>query len=117
LLAYVRAPVLKCISCSDAAWQQAHAIYVWNARTGTTRRVGAVDGASVPTWSSDGHELLFVRDDGLWLQPLSGGAAVEIEHPLLSSAALSGPDSVDYFGQIPWSAEFSWWSPSAKTGP
>jgi hypothetical protein len=111
LLAYVRAPVLKCVVCSDSAWDAAHAIYVWNTRTGATRRVGAVDGASVPTWSSDGHELLFVRDDGLWLQALSGGDAVEIEHPLLGPAALSGPDSVDYFGQIPWPAQFSWWSP------
>jgi len=110
LLAYVRAPVLKCIACSDAAWDAAHAIYVWNARTGATRRVGSVDGASVPTWSGDGRDLLFVRDDGLWLQGISGGAAIEIEHPLFGADALTGPDSVDYFGQIPWPAQFNWWS-------
>ncbi|HLW93981.1 MAG TPA: hypothetical protein VKS25_01250 [Solirubrobacteraceae bacterium] len=110
LLAYVRAPVLKCIPCSDAAWDAAHAIYVWNARTGTTRRIGSVDGASVPTWSSDGRDLLFVRDDGLWLQGIGGGAPIEIEHPLFASDAFTGPNSVDYFGLIPWGIQFSWWS-------
>jgi len=110
LLAYVRAPVMKCVACSDAAWDAAHAIFVWNARTDATRRVGLVDGAAVPTWSSDRRDLLFVRDDGLWLQPISGAAAIEIEHPLFASAALTGPDGVDYFGQVPWPAQFSWWS-------
>ena len=111
LLAYVRAPVLRCVACSGTAWAAAHAIYVWNARTNATRRIGAIDGASVPTWSTDGRNLLFVRNDGLWLQPIDGGAPIEIEHPLFASDALTGPDSVDYFGQIPWTAQFTWKSP------
>jgi hypothetical protein len=110
MLAYVRAPIWKCLACSEAVWQAAHAIYVWNARTGATRRVGPIDGANTPTWSADGRDLLFVRDDGIWLQPISGGRPVEIEHPLFAANALTGPDGVDYFGQIPWSAQFSWWS-------
>ncbi|HEX4033241.1 MAG TPA: hypothetical protein VHX66_02255 [Solirubrobacteraceae bacterium] len=110
LLAYVRAPVLKCVPCSDTAWDATHAIYVWNSRTGATRRIGPVDGASVPTWSGDGRDLLFVRLDGLWLQGIGGGAPIEIEHPLFASDAFAGPNSVDYFGQIPWPTQFNWWS-------
>jgi hypothetical protein len=110
-LAYVRAPVALTAGWPDAAWTAAHAIYVWNARTGATRRIGAIDGAAVPTWSDDGRSLLFVREDGLWLAPLSGGAPVEIERPLFSNAALTGDAGVDYFGQIGWTHQFSWWQP------
>jgi len=111
LLAYVRAPVALTAGWPDAAWYAAHAIYIWNARSGATHRIGPIDGASAPTWSADGHDLLFVRGDGLWLAPVGGSAPVEIEHPLFEPSALSGVSNVVYYGQIPWNDQFSWWSP------
>jgi hypothetical protein len=53
-----------------------------------------------------------VRDDGLWLQPIDGGQAIEIEQPLFPESEWSRlPLSLSYFGQIDWTGQFSWWSP------
>jgi len=111
LLAYVRAPVALTGGWPDAAWYAAHALYVWNARTGTTQRIAAIDGASVPTWSADGHALLYVSRDGLWLGRIKRGTPVEIAYPLLPPARLYRTITNDYYGQIPWTGQFSWWSP------
>jgi hypothetical protein len=111
LLAYVRAPIALTQGWPDAAWYAAHDLYIFNPHTGTTRRIGNVDGANVPTWSAGGHDLLYVRDDGLWLAPADGGAPTEIVYPLFRPVGLYSGFSHDYYGQIPWTAQFNWWSP------
>jgi hypothetical protein len=111
LLAYIRAPTALTAGWPDAAWYAAHAIYVWNAHSGATSRIDAVDGASVPTWSADGRDLLYVSGDGLWLAPVDRGSPVEIAHPLFPPSGLYKSFTNDYYGQIPWTAQFSWWSP------
>jgi hypothetical protein len=117
-LAYVRAPIALTGGWPDAAWYAAHSLYVWNARTGATRRIASVSGANVPTWSADGRDLLYVHDDGLWLAPLARGTPIEIAHPLFPPSGLyngltDGQNSQihDFYGQIPWNAQFSWWTP------
>ena len=110
-LAYIRAPVALTGGWPDSAWYAAHGLYVWNARTGATRRISAVDGASVPTWSADGHELLYVHDDGLWLAPIDRGTPIEIAFPLFHPSGLYTSFTHDYYGQIPWNAQFSWARP------
>ena len=111
LLAYVRAPVALTGGWPDAAWYAAHALYTWNPSTGATRRIGGIDGANVPTWSADGRELLYVRDDGRWLASGARGSRVEIAYPLFPPAGLYKGFTDDYYGQIPWNAQFAWWSP------
>ena len=70
----------------------------------------------MPTWSRNGRSLLYVSGNGLWLAP-ANGTAVEIEHPLFTSQQLLGGANVptgvvvNYQGQIPWAAQFSWSSP------
>jgi len=111
-LAYVRAPVALTGGWPSPAWYADHAIYVWNARTATTRRIGAVDGAAVPSWSRDGRDLLYVSDDGLWLAPVPRGRPVEIEHPLFPEQewkTVQTTGTISYYGQIAWTAQFSWW--------
>jgi hypothetical protein len=110
LLAYVRAPIALTGGWPDAAWYAAHTVYVWNTRSGTTRRVAAVDGANVPTWSADGRDLLYVHDDGLWIAPIARGTPIEIAHPLLPPSGLYSGFTNDFYGQIPWIHQFSWWA-------
>jgi hypothetical protein len=110
LLAYVRAPSALTGGWPDASWYAAHAVYTWNARTGATRRISAIEGASVPAWSADGRDLLYVHDDGLWLAPVNNGPPVEIAHPLFPPSHLYSSYTDDYYGQIPWTAQFSWWT-------
>jgi WD40-like Beta Propeller Repeat len=115
LLAYVKAPYALTGGGPTIAWYTAHQLYLWNERTGTTRMVATVTGVSVPTWSRNGRDLLYVSGDGLWLAAASGGRPVEIEHPLFPERQWSngaGPSgAISYFGQIHWTGQFSWWSP------
>jgi len=39
-----------------------------------------------------------------------GRAPSEIARPLFAAAALHTSSTDDYYGQIPWTARFSWWS-------
>lgn len=114
-LAYVKAPVDLTAAWPDAAWYATHRLYVWNARTGRSRQLDGTDGAELPTWSRDGHELLYVAGDGLWLaRPATAARPIEIEHPLFAPKqwrAVASSAGIAFYGQIPWSAQFSWSSP------
>jgi WD40 repeat protein len=110
LLAYVRAPIALTDGWPDAAWYADHALYVWNTQTDATRRIATVDGANVPTWSASGRNLLYVRNNGLWLAPANRGSPSEIAYPLFPPTSLYTSFANDYYGQIPWTAQFSWWS-------
>jgi hypothetical protein len=107
-LAYVEAPATPTAENPPASWFAAHKLLVWNATTGTSRRLAGAVGAIVPGWSGDGTQLLYVANNGLWLLPLATGTPVEIEHPLFPAGALP---ALSFYGQIPWSTHFSWWSP------
>jgi hypothetical protein len=78
-----------------------------------TRRIGAISGSSLPTWSGDGRSLLYVSDDGLWLTDAATGKAVEIEHPLYRRSTWKNVAASDlaFYGQIPWGKQFSWSTP------
>ena len=116
LLAYVKAPTFELPAWPTDAWFADHAVYVLNTITGTTLRVGKINGSALPTWSGDGKNLLYESSDGLWLMPLSTGKPVEIVHPLYSEADWNSKGShlasISYYGQIPWQQQFSWWSPT-----
>jgi dipeptidyl aminopeptidase/acylaminoacyl peptidase len=112
LLAYVRAPVVLMFRGSPpATWFADHVLYVWNAQTDSTRRMGAISGAQVPVWSHDGKQLLYVGNDGLWLVSAEGGKPVEIAYPLFRVTGLYTSGTDDYFDQSPWRGQFSWSSP------
>jgi hypothetical protein len=112
LLAYVKAPVYRGGGSPRLAWFQAHQLEVWNSRTDLTRQLGAISGASVPTWSRNGRSILYVSGNGLWLADGRTGRTVEIEHPLYRESAWRKVGSTDlsFYGQIPWTQQFSWFS-------
>jgi WD40-like Beta Propeller Repeat len=114
LLAYVKAPTFELPAWPTNAWFADHAVYVLNTSTGTTRRIGKINGSALPTWSGNGKDLLYESNDGLWLMPLSTGKPIEIVHPLYSEADWNSKGShlasISYYGQIPWQQQFSWWS-------
>jgi hypothetical protein len=74
--------------------------------------IADVSGVSVPTWSKDGKNLLYVANDGLWLSSTRGGSHIEIESPLFPDQDWEtiANSNISYYGQIPWTVEFSWWS-------
>ena len=110
-LAYVLAPTTPS-DLQTPAWYAAHELVVWNPRTGSRRKLASVSGASVPTWSRDGRDLLYVSGDGLWLAPASGGKPVEIERPLFPERIWKAPPlTISFNGQIHWTGQFSWSSP------
>lgn len=113
LLAYVKAPAYRDGAGPSLGWFQAHQLYVWNSRTNTTRRIGTINGSSLPTWSHDRKSLLYVSHDGLWLANAATGKATEIEHPLYRESTWEhiGSTSLSYYGQLPWSKQFSWHTP------
>lgn len=120
-LAYVKAPTEIRAGPPDT-WYADHAIYLMSVASGHTRRLGAIDGASLPTWSSDSRSLLYTRDDGLWLMNVATGRSTRIEYPLFfksyTESILAGTKTVTvpflqyvpYYGQIPWSQQFAWQS-------
>lgn len=111
LLAYVKAP--STIDAQvPAAWYTAHQLFIWNRMTNTTRKIANIAGISLPTWSKNGRQLLYVNNDGLWLAPLNGNP-VEIEYPLFPTQQWKAvaTNGLSFYGQIPWSGQFNWWSP------
>ena len=110
-LAYVKAPAYRAAAGPRMAWFQAHQLYVWNARTGATRRIGAIGGPSLPTWSHDGRSVLYVSGDGLWLADVQTGKTVEVERPLYRESTWDNVGDLAFYGQIPWSRQFSWYTP------
>ncbi|MGH8995352.1 MAG: TolB family protein [Acidimicrobiales bacterium] len=112
LMAYVKAPVAPTVGWPLLDWFDAHALYLMNVATGVSTEVGQVNGASMPTWSRTGRELLYASKDGLWLYSVSGGSPTEIADPLFPPIEWTGmAGSISYYGQIDWSGQFSWWSP------
>ena len=115
LLAYVKAPVVEFETHLTVAWYATHDVYIYDTVSGRSHQLAQVRGASVPEWSKDGRDLLYVSGDGLWLAPVTGAAAQRIAYPLYGARRSSGELALTppfgYYGQIPWSAQFSWWSP------
>jgi hypothetical protein len=110
-LAYVLAPTTPG-DLQTPVWYAAHELVEWNQRTGSSRKLASVSGASVPTWSRNGRDLLYVNNDGLWLAPASGGKPVEIERPLFPESTWKAPPlSISFNGHIDWTGQFSWSSP------
>lgn len=110
-LAYVLAPTTPG-DLQTPVWYAAHELFVWDQRTGSSRKLASISGASVPTWSRNGRDLLYVSGDGLWLAPASGGKPVEIERPLFPEHIWKAPPlSISFNGQIHWTGQFSWSSP------
>jgi hypothetical protein len=54
-------------------------------------------------WSADGHHLLYIRDDALWLIDTHGGAPSRIVGPFPGT-----PDLFGYYGHASWPIVTAW---------
>jgi hypothetical protein len=68
---------------------------------GKMEAVPASDGASAPTWGSDGS-MLVVRRDGLWLLSPDLGSSTRVV------GGLQVPTNGNYYGFVPWHDSFAW---------
>jgi len=108
-IAFVRADDLGSIggfgtTAALRAWVGSRTLWVADARGAGAHPVRqAGTGVYQPQWSADGHHLLYVRDNALWLIATSGGAPVRIVGPFPQA-----PDLFGYYGHVAWSSLFSW---------
>ena len=95
------------------SWFGAHRLYVFNTATHRSTELVGVHGSSVPTWSRNGKDILYVSNDALWLTPATGGRAVEVASPLFPPAEWEDivSSGLSFYGQVTWASQFTWWSP------
>lgn len=86
------------------AWYNAHQLWVYTTASRSLRKLDA-SGAAVPAWSADGHSLLYIARDGIWLLPRLTGRPVRIATPLYTPG-----NWPSYYGQVDWIPRFAWWS-------
>jgi hypothetical protein len=55
-------------------------------------------------WSADGHHLLYIRDDALWLIDTHGDAPSRIVGPFPGT-----PDLFGYYGHVSWPIVAAWY--------
>jgi hypothetical protein len=113
LLAYVKSPLADTGGQPPLSWFGAHRLYVFNTATHRSTELVGVDGSSVPTWSRNGKDILYVSNDALWLTPATGGRAVEVASPLFPPAEWEDivSSGLSFYGQVTWASQFTWWSP------
>jgi Tol biopolymer transport system component len=114
-LAYVQGPALQSVGFPQPAvahWYGAHECYLFDPTTGSVQMSSQTRGATVPLWSGDGNSLLYVSNNGLWLNAALGRPPVEIAHPLFTPG-----EWPSFYGQVGFSDQFSWSSPATTSVP
>jgi hypothetical protein len=113
-LVYARGPAAPQSVTPTSQWIAHHELYIYDAKTKTSRPLANLRGVSVPQWSRNGRYLLYTADDSIWLLPVHHSRPVRIAGPLFTSGeggiAAEGIYP-NYYHQVPWSTEFTWWSP------
>lgn len=105
-LAFVQAPPSAhgdFFQSTVTAWYAQHRLWVLRAGSQRPVAIPATQGAATPTWSSNSRSLMYVSGDALWLIPHLGAHPVKIAAPLFVPT-----DWPSYYGQIAWTAQFSW---------
>lgn len=118
LLAYVKSPESPNYGNPPLGWYAAHTLYVYDPAGDRSTKIAGISGVSVPTWSRNGKSLLYVDNDALWLAPATGGTPTKVATPLFSGARwldnATSDQSIAFYGQIPWTSQFDWWSPPTQ---
>ncbi|HEY5272779.1 MAG TPA: hypothetical protein VIJ34_06045, partial [Acidimicrobiales bacterium] len=86
-----------------SGWYDSLQLWLYRPSTQSNVMVPSARGAVVPSWSTTGHSLLYVADDGIWLWKNLQGTPVEVAGPLLPPT-----DWKAFYGQIDWSNQFAW---------
>ena len=94
------------------AWYQTRRLWVWAGIGGNplpVTRAGA--GVAAPAWSANSRDILYIRDNALWLIPVftangspSGAPAVSVVSRLFTG------DWPNVDGYTAWQSEFAWYN-------
>jgi dipeptidyl aminopeptidase/acylaminoacyl peptidase len=86
------------------AWVHSHTLWVADANGAAAHPLPAAGtGVYQPQWSADGHHLLYIRDDALWLVATHGGAPARIVGPFPGT-----PDLFGFYGHASWPIVTAW---------
>lgn len=102
-------------SVAGQRWIQSRTLWAGHADGSNLHQVRpAGTGVFAPTWSHDGHQLLFVRDNALWLDsPFDATAPIKIARLFAGSALPDYPrpySDIEYYGHVDWHRLFAWYS-------
>jgi Tol biopolymer transport system component len=92
------------------AWYRTRELWVWvgtGANPHPVTRAGA--GVAAPTWSANSQDILYVRDNALWLIPIfasSGYPSSAPALPVVSQLFAGNWPNVD--GYTAWQSQFAW---------
>jgi TolB protein len=112
-LAFVHAAARAGVGLSEPelmAWYRTRELWVWEGAGGNPRPVArAGTGVAAPTWSANDDDILYVRDNALWLIPVftangfpSDAPAVPIVGKLFAG---NWPNANGHTG---WHSQFAW---------
>jgi dipeptidyl aminopeptidase/acylaminoacyl peptidase len=94
------------------AWYRTRKLWYQIATGGNQLPVNrAGTGVAAPTWSADDQDILYVRDNALWLIPLftpSGYLSTAPALPVVSR--LFAGDWPNFYGYTAWQSQFAWYS-------
>ncbi len=113
LLAYEKAPTVPDDGISNEAWYDAHELYLWNSKTNTSEKFADVKGATVPIWSKNGADLLYVDNNALWIWPVNGAHPAKVAGPLFPPqqwTSVKDASDISFYEQVDFRDQFSWWS-------
>jgi TolB protein len=86
------------------AWVNSHTLWLENANgSGAHALAAAGTGVYQPQWVGDGHHLLYIKDNAIWLVSTQGGAATRIVGPFPGT-----PDLFGFYGQPSWPIRYAW---------
>ena len=104
-VAYVQASTQNStIAQSDVHhWYRTHRLWILERGARQPREVPGSIGAANPTWSADGHSLVYVADNGLWLVPSVGSRPVRVASPLFEANVWP-----NFYGEVDWQSQFAW---------
>jgi WD40-like Beta Propeller Repeat len=86
------------------AWVHTHTLWMSDVHGAAAHPLPAAGtGVYQPQWSGDGHHLLYIRDDALWLIDTHGGAPSRIVGPFPGT-----PDLFGYYGHASWPIVTAW---------
>jgi hypothetical protein len=92
------------------AWDRTRQLWIWAGTGGNPRPVTrAGTGVATPTWSANDQDILYVRDNALWLIPIftsTGYPATGPAVPVVSQLFAANWPTVN--GYTPWQSQFAW---------
>jgi dipeptidyl aminopeptidase/acylaminoacyl peptidase len=104
-VAYVQASTQNStIAQSDVHhWYATHRLWILAFGASAPREIHGSAGAANPVWSADGHSLVYVADNALWLLPSVGARPVRIASPLFEANVWPA-----FYGEVDWQNQFAW---------